>query len=103
MVAESVEPVTALYVTVWAWAESASATLAVLAIPLNTKAPPVTPETFTFVTPLALARLRVAAPVADTFSVSMAVIDVGVTEPVRTAFRTSLPAPPAKLSKVFQV
>ena len=64
----------------------------------------VEPELAMLVSPEAFDRSStLVAPVFVKVMDSIAVIDVGVTEPVMTATSSSLPAPPSKLSPEFRV
>ena len=71
--------------------------------PDRVKVPVVTPAMLTSSTPVALARPRVAAAVALTFTTSIPVMEVGVTDAVKAALRISSPVPPARRSRVLRV
>ena len=104
IVAESAEPDTPLYVTVWPAVEvSRTVTPTEVEIPAKVKALE-EPWLTTLVVPVALVRSKVAALViAETETFSILVIEEGVTEPLITANISSVPNPPSRRSPEFKV
>ena len=102
MLRESADPVTLAKVTVCAKEVSRTIVVVVLAMPDIVTAA-VAPWLVRVVTPVALDRSSVEAVVVVKETLSMFFNAVGVTEPVTTATKESVPAPPSKLSPEFRV